>query len=356
MNLPNRPTAAAARLAGQTLANGWSVEKLLPRNPNATGGTFSHSYIVKNGEKTGFLKAFDFSPAIEPGADTIEILRILILAYEHERAILSICKERRLSKVVIALDSGNVQLPGENGLEERVFYLIFELADGDIRGQVDESRKFDTLWTMRALKDVCLGLWQIHKEMIAHQDVKPSNVLLFGEGFRIGDFGRSSQKGRAVYYDEFACAGDRNYSPPELLYGFAHPEFNVRRIGCDLYMLGNLMAFMFGGINVTAGILSYLDLQFHWQNWEGKYQEVLPYLQEAFTRVLEDLSTQIDADLRADIVPMIRELCNPSIEKRGHPRGIGRPNQYSLERYVSHLDYLSQQFEMRLSIRKRKAG
>lgn len=208
---------------------------------------------------------------------------------------------------------------------------------------------------MRALKDVCLGLWQVHREMIAHQDMKPSNVLLYQDGFRIGDFGRSSRKGHSVWYDNNECAGDKNYSPPELLYGFTHPEFTARRFGCDMYMLGNLMAFMFAGVNMTASVLSRLDQQFHWQQWHSKYQEVLPYVQEAFTRVLEDLDTQVDPGLKADVIPMIRELCNPDLARRGHRRGIGRPDQYSLERYVSHLSYLSDQFEMRLRI-KRKVG
>lgn len=52
---------------------------------------------------------------------------------------------------------------------------------------------------MRAIKDVTHGLHQIHKEMIAHQDTKPSNVLAYGDrGFKIADFGRSSRRGQAT--------------------------------------------------------------------------------------------------------------------------------------------------------------
>lgn len=145
MSISNRLESAAAKLEGLTLDKGWKVRRLLPVNPNATGGTFSHSYLVENDGKKGFLKAFDFSEALDPAVDTIEFLRILTSAYEHERDILYVCRDRRMSKVVIALDHGSVQLPGTTNLDGQVFYLIFEMANGDIRGQVDETKRFDAL-------------------------------------------------------------------------------------------------------------------------------------------------------------------------------------------------------------------
>lgn len=253
---PNRG-AAAAQLEGLTLLNGWKVIRYLRRDERASGGHFSFSYLVERDGQEGFLKAFDFSEAFEPGQDTIKFLQMLTSAYEHEREVLSLCRDKRLSKVVVAIDHGDVQVPQREGMDGRVFYLIFEMAVGDIRVQVDHTKRFDTIWSMRALKDACLGLWQVHRQLIAHQDLKPSNVLVYeGEGFRIADFGRSSRKGHEVWYDRANIAGDRNYSPPELLYGFKHSDFTNRRIGCDLYLLGNLACFLFAGVNMTASIMS----------------------------------------------------------------------------------------------------
>ena len=355
VSIPNRKTAAASLPAGLELDHGWKVVEAVDRNEDATGGNFSHSYIVEKDSHRGFLKAFDFSDAFEPGKETIQLLKLMTSAYEHEREILWMCREKRLSNVVMAIESGSVQAPGIDGIDGRVFYLIFELADGDVRRQVAQEERFDTLWSIRALKDVCLGLFQVHREMVAHQDMKPSNVLAYGNGFRISDFGRSSRRGRSVWYDDRDVAGDATYSPPELIYGFTHPEFAVRRFGCDMYMLGNLASFMFAGVNMTAGIFSRIAPQFHPQEWQGKYQEVLPYVQEAFTRTLADIAGQIPSDVREDMVSLIRELCNPDVSVRGHPRGIGRHDQYSLERYVSRLAHLADQFEIRVRIRLRKA-
>jgi serine/threonine protein kinase len=331
--------SAATKLAGIALPNGWKVTRHIQRSSNGTGGLFSQSYEVSKDGKIGFLKAFDFSEAFEPGVDTVQFLSLLTAGYQHEKAVLDHCAQRSLSKVVLAVDHGHVEVPGYGKIDGRVYYLIFEMADGDVRCQMDVTTRFDTVWAMRALKDVALGLWQVHREMIAHQDAKPSNVLVYqGRDFKIADFGRSSRKGHPVPHDGLKCAGDKAYSPPELLYGHMHADFVPRRMGADLYMLGNIAAFLFSGRNVTGMVLASLDSAHHPSNWTGTYDQVLPYLTAAFTKVLGDLAPQIDEIVRDDVLKIIRELCTPALARRGHPRGLDRPDQYSLERYVSTLN------------------
>jgi eukaryotic-like serine/threonine-protein kinase len=214
----------------------------------------------------------------------------------------------------------------------------------------------DVLWCMRALRDVSLGLHQVHREMIAHQDMKPSNVLTYRDGsFKVADFGRASRKGHSARHDHLNIAGDMTYAPPELLFGFLHQDFAARRIGCDLYMLGNLAAFLFSGVNMSALLLSHLDVQQHPKNWGGRYDQVLPYVQSAFAKALEDLRTLVDENVRADVLRMIGELCEPDLDKRGHPRGIGKPNQYSLERYVSELDLAARRLAIKLAPKRNAA-
>ena len=339
---------AAARLFGLTLNDGWRVTEYINRSPYNTGGTFSHSYLATKGGMIAFVKAFDFSHAFEAGAETLAILNLLTASYEHERDVLEHCRARRLSNVAIAIDHGHVSVPGMTPMEGRVYYLLFEKADGDIRCQMDVLDAMDSVWCMRALRHVCLGLWQVHGELIAHQDIKPSNILSYGsEEFRIADFGRSSRRGYGVWYDNADIPGDRTYAPFELLYGFTHPDFIPRRVGSDLYMFGNLAAFLFTGVNVTEAVMAQLDPQHHFGQWGSDYATVLPYLQDAFGRFLHQVRPHLPENIRAYIVSLIQQLCNPDLSQRGHPRRLGRPNQYSLERYLSQLTHQLIRLEIR---------
>jgi len=256
--------SAAEQLQGLVLDNKWKVQQRIKSQPSS-GGFFSVPYIIEDQAGTQhFLKAFDFSHAFRPGSDVVVVLEMMTAAYNHERDLLEYCKARKLSGVVMAVAHGYVQVPGTSPMEGTVYYLVFELAVTDVRRQVDAKTRLDSLWCLKILDDVTLGLWQLHREGIAHQDPKPSNVLVYpGDQCRVGDLGRSSRRGKPIWTDDLKIAGDKTYAPPELLYSYLHPDFVPRRVGCDLYLLGNLAAFLFSGLNITAGLISRLDPQFH---------------------------------------------------------------------------------------------
>ena len=345
---------AAASLLGLTLSDDWKVIQHVERSPLGTGGTFSHGYLAAKGSRVAFVKAFDFSKAFEPQVDTLKILNMLTESYEHERDVLEHCRGRRLSNVAVAIGHGYISIPNMSAMEGRVYYLIFEKANGDIRRQMNKVGASDATWCMYALRSVCLGLWQIHRDFIAHQDLKPSNVLHYGErDFRVSDFGRCSRRSQPVWHDDHNFPGDRTYAPPELLYGHIVSDFVPRRLGTDLYMLGNLATFLFSGVNVTESMMARLDPQHHWTRWRGPYCDVLPYLHEAFSRFLEELESNIQIPyIRSTIVPLVQQLCNPDLSHRGHPRGLRTRGQYSLERYVSQLTNSARMIEIKLNILK----
>ena len=347
-----RKLPAAANLEGLSVGSGWKVEKYLPRKVGQTGGNFSFAYLVSKGPDRGFMKAFDFSAAFET-PDVLVQLQNLTTAYNYEKDILIHCKEKRLKSVVIAVEYGDVLVPNYDQMSGRVFFLIFELADGDVRGQAHEDQRFDILWSAKVIRGVTLGLYQLHNNKIAHQDVKPSNVLLFKGSSRVADFGRASRRGYPALHDELQIAGDRTYAPPEQLYGHIHPDFTTCRFGCDMYMLGTLIAFLLTGINMKSHLFSYLDTEFHYNNWGGTYHDVLPYLERAFADVMRDVNAEIDMDVIPEAADWIKELCNPDLAKRGHPRGVGKLNQYSLQRYETMSLQLVRLVELRLRTRRR---
>jgi hypothetical protein len=153
----NDNTSAVSKLEGLVLGSNWKVVKLLKRKEDHTGGNFSTCYLVQGRDGEAFLKAFDFSYAFSV-ADSMDVLRALINAYVYERDLLEYCHQKKLRKVVVAVDHGEVQVPGYTGPAGRVYYLIFHLANGDVRGQVSQNQRFDTIWSLRALHDIAVGL------------------------------------------------------------------------------------------------------------------------------------------------------------------------------------------------------
>jgi eukaryotic-like serine/threonine-protein kinase len=336
----------ATELEGIVLDRGWTVGPLLPRNPKATGGTFCQCYKVKNesGEEA-FLKALDFQTAFTKGTDFIQKITVL---FNFERDLLELCGRKGMDRVVRAIASGSVQRDTNNPFD-LVPYLIFEAATGDIRIHLDQAGDSKSIaWKLRAIHHVAVGLKQLHSAEIAHQDLKPSNVLVFYvrdllSVSKIADLGRASRSGFPSPYDDDAWAGDGSYAPPEIMYGHLDPDWSRRRIAADLYMLGGLISFIFVQTTSVASLLQNLQLPFWPGNWGKSFSEVLPYLANAFSEASRLFEEQIPEKLRPDLMPVYEMLCNPDPSKRV-PRNVSM-NKNALEKILSRLDLLAARAE-----------
>lgn len=333
----------ADRLVGLTLPNGWQVIEKIARPPDSTGGHFSVGYVVTHPEKpNGFLKAIDYSLAMSQ-ADPAAALVALGRAFLFERDLCLACARKSLDHVVVAIDHGTVIVDSSSPLGT-VQFIVFELANGDIRSHLNDLNAIDLPFVLRALHHVAVGVRQLHVADSAHQDLKPSNVLQFVDQSKskVADLGRAWTKGGGSPFDQLTIAGDRGYAPPELLYGYVPAELNERRFGCDLYLFGSLIYFMFTKCTMTGELLSRVPPQFHPAVWKGKYEDVLPHLQDALSRTLEDVGSVFPEGPREELLTMVRQLCEPDPAVRGHPQEK-RPagNRQSLDRYISRLDALA---------------
>lgn len=338
-------STSAELLEGLTLDGGWVVAELLPRSSVQTGGVFSCSYRVEHPDgRKAFLKAMDFDAALSDD-DPAGKLKELTEAFVFERTIVELCGTRKLSRVIRAQGSGKMIPPGKTVVQ----YLIFELADGDVRKQLSQMTEFNIVWRLKCLHHLFVAIQQLHGSQIVHQDVKPSNVLGCGkEGHKIADLGRAWHAMTVSPFDGCDCAGDTNYAPPELLYsGYALSE-EERRQGADFYALGSMVVFMFTGLRMTAALMSAMPVNLRWKLTKDPYIDVLPELQHAFGTVLSQLRTSIpNDDLWTEIKGLVEQTCNPDITKRGdkgHTAKIG--SRFGLERFVSKLNTLRVRAEL----------
>lgn len=346
-------TNAAHNLLGLTLKTGWVVVEKLTKSDHSTGSFFSVCYKVSKNGVVCFLKAFDFAKFFqisEPGKEVVDIMGDMITAYQYERDLSNHCRDKHVTKVAFVKEAGQEIV--SNHSISIVPYLIFELADGDVRTQLEYSRKLDFAWKLHSLHDISVGLKQLHAIDVSHQDLKPSNILLYKKESKLGDLGRSICNDLDGPYNRLPFTGDINYAPPEIMYGYYDNDWNKRVFATDCYLLGSMVVFYFSGISMSALLLKHIPENFRWERWRGTFEEIMPYIADGFSSAIEEFRENIhDPYFKNEISQLVEQLCFPFPDKRGHPKTIEMlGNNYNMERFVSKFDLLKRKAEYQTKI------
>lgn len=335
-------------LIGRKLGD-WRITVKVIKAPDQSGGNFSSGYEAVNevSGQIGFVKAMDLHDAAprakKKKTSVLDEAYHLLSDYRFERDLLIDCRNKKLSRIVVALEHDEIQLDANDPLMSTVGYLLFDKADGDVRKQVSQMG-FSATWNLFALKEVAIGLLQLHNTGVVHQDLKPSNVLIFGgSNTKIADLGCAhieafdkSPRGK------FAVPGDRTYAPIELLYEHVGATWK-RHLQTDLYLLGNFATFLFSGASITALIEDYLEDEYHWDGFEGDYRDILPEVSMAFASAIELIKSDVPEELKEEVCSLITQLCHPDPEARGYIRGRyrTRTSQYALQPFVTKFSELA---------------
>lgn len=345
----------AEHLVNLTLGSGWKVIEKFHREKSSHYGCYSTSYIVEKDGKQAWLKAFDLHEAERVSVDNLIIIEQVIKSFNYERAILEECKGKKLKNVVQFIEADAIELQGFRHPD--VYFIILEKGNKNVKDEMADLIRIDYAWCFRTLHQIANGINQLHTINIAHQDIKPSNVVSFnGKLKKITDLGsaHSQNQNPTSIPSKFEdpIVGTSLYAPPELLYGEVNHSWDIRRKACDMYNLGSLAVFLLIKRHMTPLIKTHLHYTLHWDRNHnfGNYRSVVEFVVQAFERALIEVSDEIeDIYLRQNIIPIIRQLCYPVPEVRGHPRSILElGSNYSLQRYVSIFDRIAKHYEYNL--------
>lgn len=338
-------------LIGLDLGDGWTIDSALSPSAASTGGNFSVGYLASHSTgKEGFVKVINYQ-AILFSPDPTAAMHAITEAYNFERALVDKCSKKRLSRVVSAYRHDSLLLEGQ---PYPVSFIIFERAQDDIRAVLDAAADLELAVRLRMVHNAAAGIAQLHSIGVAHQDVKPSNLLVFDaspttrDSAKIGDLGRATDPQRSASHDDFVIAGDPTYAPPEQRFGEVATTFGERRLACDIYQLGNLLTFVLSGVTMNMLLDMYLDPSHSPNNWRGTYAEVLPYVQAAHATGLATLNHTLEPHaLNDDLIGVVSATTDPDVTRRGHRASHKAGQPYSMNRIVTDLDLLSRRAEIR---------
>ena len=329
----------ASRLLGRQIGK-WQVIEKRKRTEQDCSGYFSTCYTVRDDQgNVAFLKAYNYVYALGNRAGSADALKKMTENFTYERDLLSFCSDHGMSRVVIAIDSGEYK---EKGELIPVPYLVFEIARGSLKTQ-EIVGNADLAWKLSAFHGALVGLSQLHNAKIVHQDIKPSNILIFAQSYsKVSDLGSATQFENPSNWITVEHVGDLRYAPVELLYGYFSPHWDTRRYGADLFMMGGILSFLLTHSNFLALMLNKMPESKYPNNFGGSFEEVKPYLLKAHSETLEEIQGEIPEIIRVDLLKILAELSHPIPEERGNPKKLHVTHrQYSLQRYISITDRLA---------------
>jgi serine/threonine protein kinase len=351
----NKP---AKYLTGKTLGDGWIVKNNVSKPLGNGASGFSETYIVEKNGQTAILKALDFSIALLDKDPTGALIQ-LSKSYDFEKELLELCKSERLTRIIKILAQGNI--PPLSGSVIPVPYFILEYAEHDIKSQINFDSRFNTAWLLRILHNVSVGLWQLHNQGVAHKNVRPEYIMEFSKHLqKISELGNSDKKGFENPNKDFLATEDPSYLTPEYMYGQTETDWIYKSQASDIYQLGSMVFFLFTQSNFNTWLfyaLDNLNPNYRPDKWGGTFNEVLPYLVEAYDWAINNFFIpyieEEDEELKKELEITLRQLCHPDPRKRGHPKNIANVgSSMSVERYISQFNRLAMLAEIKLSSKK----
>ena len=136
----------------------------------------------------------------------------------------------------------------DSSKDENNIYILMEFCDGEnlrnfIKTNHDNSSLIQENILIDIIKQLCIGIYEIHNKKVIHRDLKPENIFLNKDmNIKIGDFGISKELNfNAAFAITKNKAGDYSYIAPEILSkGIYNEKSDIYSLGCIIYELFTL--------------------------------------------------------------------------------------------------------------------
>lgn len=336
----------ADALVGITINGRWRLEAKFHEGKQESGGNFGVGYTALDlqDQVRRFVKVVDFRSRLRNMHELRQLLDIATFEVTMHKACV------RMSKVVRMVAHGELafQTPGSQD-PYNYLCIVLERGDGDIKSHVDFRPDRSAYWKLWVLREVALAIVQMERAQLAHNDIKPSNVIRFPSNgtihsIKLGDVGRAVTKSGTGPFDGIPWAGDPRHKPLETLYGWEEPEWQNRRTAADAYMLGNLACFLFSGASITERVVNSLPAEYRpgANGFTGAYRDLLDIIRHALNNVLEEqVVATFPAQVRTELSDIVRWLTDPDPRVRGEP-SARRAGLVGVDRIQSRLERLAQ--------------
>ena len=198
--------------------------------------------IIKEIGKGGFGKV---NQVLNTSDNEYYAIKEISIKDETEEKIKSFENE---ANILSKFNCSNLVKYYDSSKDNNNFYILMEFCDGEnLRNFINKNMNNNTLIDeniiYNIIKQICLGIKEIHNKKIIHRDLKPENIFMNKNmEIKIGDFGISKELDTyKTYLLTTKKLGSEYYIAPEILdNGKYNEKSDLWSLGCIIYELFNL--------------------------------------------------------------------------------------------------------------------
>ena len=151
------------------------------------------------------------------------------------------------------------------------YYIVMEYCDGqNLKDYINKHIKHNELIEeniiYKIIKQICMGIKEIHSKIIIHRDLKPENIFIHDNmNIKIGDFGISHQlNSKNTHTLTKYGAGTDCYKAPEILKnGIYNEKSYIYSLGGIIYELFNLSIYFKDKISDEIKKINNIDNKYY---------------------------------------------------------------------------------------------